>query len=123
MVSNFNNIRVPSFILSGAPNFHHSRTKPGTGSRFQALRMVLVEREERAAFWRFTSVLPPITAVPKPGSLRSRFGPELAAHLRVSRMSLRRPPISANRIEKQAQTIEHDQDRAALMTNDSQRQR
>jgi hypothetical protein len=28
-----NNISVPSFIFSGAPNFHHSRTKLGTKVR------------------------------------------------------------------------------------------
>jgi hypothetical protein len=28
-----NYIRVPSFILSGAPNFRHSRTKVGTKAR------------------------------------------------------------------------------------------
>jgi hypothetical protein len=30
---NFNNIRVRSFILNGAPKSRHSRTKLGTGSR------------------------------------------------------------------------------------------
>jgi hypothetical protein len=31
----YNDIAVPSFILSGAPNFHHSGTKLGTGVRHE----------------------------------------------------------------------------------------